>query len=135
MALVVLALSVLVAVVGAVGIVVPASLLAIAGLFVTPVGIYAAAAFRLVLGTAVVVAAPASRTPTTLRVLGAVIIVGGLVTPSIGVERARMFVAWWATQGSAFLRVWVVIALAFGWFFAYVTAPRARRLDQSMNAR
>ena len=131
MALVVLVLSILVAVVGAVGLVVPASLLAIAGLFVTPVGLYAAAAFRLVLGTAVVVAAPTSRTPTTLRILGVVIIVGGLVTPLLGVERARMFVAWWATQGSAFLRAWAGVALVFGLFLAYAIAPRTPRSDRA----
>ena len=131
MALVALTFSILVAVVGAVGIVVPALLLAIAGLFVTPVGLYAAAAFRLVLGTAVVVAAPTSRTPTTLRVLGVVIIVGGLVTPLIGVERARAFVAWWATQGSALLRVWAGVALVFGLFLAYAMAPRTHRPDRS----
>ena len=130
-ALVALTFSILVAVVGAVGIVVPALLLAIAGLFVTPVGLYAAAAFRLVLGTAVVVAAPTSRTPTTLRVLGVVIIVGGLVTPLIGVERARAFVAWWATQGSALLRVWAGVALVFGLFLAYAMAPRTHRPDRS----
>ena len=49
MALVVLALSVLVAVVGAVGIVGPASLLAIARPFLSPAVLYAAAARRLVL--------------------------------------------------------------------------------------
>ena len=131
MALIALTFSILVAVVGAVGIVVPALLLAIAGLFVTPVGLYAAAAFRLVLGTAVVVAAPTSRTPTTLRILGVVIIVGGLVTPLLGVERARMFVAWWATQGSAFLRAWAGVALVFGLFLAYAIAPRTPRSDRA----
>ena len=98
MALVVLALGVLVAVVGAVGL---------------------------------VVAAPTSRTPTTLRVLGVVIIVGGLVTPLIGVERARAFVAWWATQGSAFLRAWAGVALVFGLFLAYEIAPRTPRSDRA----
>lgn len=97
MALVVLALGVLVAVVGAVGL---------------------------------VVAAPTSRTPTTLRVLGVVIIVGGLVTPLIGVERARMIVAWWATQGSAFLRVWAGVALVVGLFLIYavVASPAPVRV-------
>ena len=131
MALAVLALGIVIAVVGAVGIVVPTSLLTVAELFVTPVGLYAAAALRLVLGTAVVVAARTSRTPTTLRVLGVVIIVGGLVTPLLGVERARMIVAWWATQGPAFLRVWAGIALVFGLFLAYAIAPRTPRSDRA----
>jgi hypothetical protein len=130
MVLAVLALSIVIAVVGAVGIVVPTSLLTVAELFTTPVGFYVAAALRLVLGTAVVLAAPTSGTPTTLRVLGVVIIVGGLVTPLFGVERARMIVAWWATQGSAFMRVWAVVALVLGVFLAYATAPHAPRRRQ-----
>jgi len=128
MALAVLVLSIVIAVVGAVGIVVPASLLTVAGLFVTPAGLYAAAAFRLVLGTAVFVAAPTSRTPTLFRVLGVIIIVGGLVTPLLGVERARMILAWWAGQGSVFLRVWGGVALAFGLFLAYAIFPRTARV-------
>jgi hypothetical protein len=88
MTLAVLALGIVIAIVGAVGIVTPTSLVTIAGVFVTPIGLYAAAALRVALGTALVVAAPTSRTPTTLRVLGIIIIVGGLVTPLIGVERA-----------------------------------------------
>jgi len=129
MALAVLALSIVIAVVGAVGIVVPTSLLATAGLFLTPTGLYAAAALRLVLGTALVVAAPASRAPQTLRSLGVVIIAAGLVTPLLGVDRARAIVVWWTAQGTAFMRVWAGVALAFAMFLAYAVAPRRSRAD------
>ena len=57
-------------------------------------------------------------------------LVGGLVTPLLGVERARMIVAWWATQGSALLRVWAGVALVFGLFLAYAVAPRTPRSDR-----
>ena len=128
MALAVLALGILIAVVGAVGMVTPTSLVTIAGVFVTPLGLYAAAALRVALGTALVVAAPTSRTPTTLRVLGVIIIVGGLVTPLIGVDRARMFLAWWVTQGTMVMRVWASIALVFGLVLAYAArTPRSNR--------
>ena len=70
------------------------------------------------------------RIPETSRILGAVIIVGGLGTPLIGVERARVFVAWWATQGAAFLRVWASVALVFGLFLAYAMAPRRSRVGR-----
>jgi hypothetical protein len=128
MALAVLALGIVIALVGAVGIVAPALLLAIAVLFATPSGLYAAAAFRVALGTAVVVAATTSRTPTTFRILGVIIIVGGVVTPLIGVERARMFVALWATQGATFIRLWAGVAVVFGLFLAYAArTPSSNR--------
>jgi hypothetical protein len=129
MALVALTLSLVVAVLGAVGIVVPTVLLAISRPFLTPTGLYAAAALRLVLGTVLFVAAPTSRAPKIIRILGVVIIVAGLATPLIGVERARAIVEWWAAQGSALLRVWAGIALVFGLFLAYAVAPRRPRPD------
>lgn len=63
----------------------------------------------------------------SLRVLGVIIIVGGLVTPLIGVERAHIFLAWWATQGTMGMRLWASIALVFGLFLAYAArTPPAR---------
>jgi hypothetical protein len=76
------------------------------------------------------VTAPTSRAPTTIRILGVVIIVAGLITPLLGVERARMIVEWWATQGSGFMRAWAGFALAFGLFLAYAVAPRTPRWDR-----
>ena len=73
-------------------------------------------------------AAPTSRAPKTLRILGVVIIVAGLVTPLVGVERARMIVEWWAAQGSAFMRVWAGFVFALGLLLAYAVVPRRLRL-------
>lgn len=101
-----------VAVVSAVGLVVPAALLAIARPFLSPAGLYAAAGLRPALGTALFVTAPTSRAPQALRIVGVVIFVAGLVTPLLGVERARAIVEWWAAQGSPLMRVWAVVALA-----------------------
>lgn len=131
MAFVALTLSLVIAILGAVGIVVPTVLVAVSRPFLTPAGLYAAAVLRLVLGAALFVSAPASRAPRTLRILGVVIVVGGLVTPLIGVERARAIVAWWSDQGTALLRIWAAIALAFGSFLAYAVAPRTPRWDRS----
>jgi hypothetical protein len=129
MALAAFLLSVLVAVVGAVGLIRPTSLLAVAGLFLTPAGLYAAAAFRIVLGTGLFVGASTSRAPRLLRVLGVVIVVGGLVTPLLGVERASAIIGWWAARGSLFMRIWAAVALAFGLCLAYALVPRNSRAD------
>jgi hypothetical protein len=108
MALAAFLFSVLVAVLGAVGLIRPTSLLAVAGLFLTPAGLYAAAAFRI---------------------FGVVIVVGGLVTPLLGVERASALIGWWAAHGSLFMRIWAAVALAFGLYLAYALVPRNSRAD------
>ena len=127
MALVAFAFSLLIAALGAVAIVLPSVLLAIAQSFVTSLGLYAAAALRLVLGTALFLAAPTSRAPKTLRVLGVIIIAAGLVTPLFGVERASAIVEWWAAQGTTCIRMWGGVAFMFGLFLLYATAPRKPR--------
>jgi len=90
--IVVLTFCVAMAILGTVGIFVPTALLAVSRPFLTPAGLYAAAAIRLVLGTALFLAAPTSRAPKTLRILGIGIIVAGVITPLLGVERARAIV-------------------------------------------
>jgi len=132
MAFVALTFGIAIAVLGALGIVVPASLLSISRPFLTPAGLYAAAGLRLVLGTALFLAAPPSRAPKTLRTLGVVIIIAGIVTPLLGVEHARAIVDWWAAHGSVFMRVWAAVALAFGVFLAYAIAPRTLRSDRTL---
>ncbi len=126
MALIALTFSIVVAVLGGVAIVDPTVLLTISRPFLSPAGLYAAAGLRFVLGTALFLAATASRAPKTLRILGVVIVIAGLVTPLVGVGRARAIVDWWTTQGTAFMRLWVSVALAFGLFVAYSVAPPAR---------
>ena len=129
MAYIVLTFSIAIAVLGAVGIFVPTVLLAVSRPFLTPAGLYAAAGVRIVLGTALFLAAPASRAPTTLRILGVVIVVAGVVTPLVGVDRARAIVEWWTGQGSAFMRLWAGMALMLGLFLAYAVTPRTPRSD------
>ena len=94
MALVALTLGIAIAILGAVGLIVPTVLLAMSRPFLTPAGPIAAVVLRLVLGTALFVAAPRSRAPKTIRFLGTIIFVAGLVTPLIGVERACAMVEW-----------------------------------------
>ena len=53
----------------------------------TPAGLYAIAVLRVAIGLLFVLAAPSSRAPRTLRVLGLIVIVAGLATPWFGVAR------------------------------------------------
>src|SRR5262245_41142720 len=99
-----LILSTFVAVVGAIGVIRPEALLGFARYFETPIGLYAAAGIRIVLGLALLVAAPRSRTPVVIRVLGAFVLVAGLLTSFAGPERVRAVVDWWSSRGGFVMR-------------------------------
>jgi hypothetical protein len=90
-----------IATLGLIGIISPERLLRFAKPWQTPTGLYVAAAFRIVLGVALFLIAPDSRTPTLLRVLGAVIFVAGLATPFLGAERFHKLLDWWAGRSAA----------------------------------
>ncbi len=123
MTLVALIICLLLSALGALGVGSPSRLLAIVRSFQTPMGLYFAAALRVVLGVALFFAAPTSRAPGLIRILGVVIIVMGVITPFFGVERFRRLLDWWSAQGSAFVRGWAVLALAFGLSLAYAVVP------------
>ena len=123
MAVVALVLSLFVATLGAVGIVFPTKLLGFVRRFQSPVGLYGAAALRIVLGTALLVASGASRAPGAVRIAGAIIFVSGIVTPFFGVERFRRILDWWSSRGTVFLRMWGGVALAIGLLLAYAVIP------------
>jgi len=92
---------------------------------VTPVGLYTIAALRVAIGLVLMLVAPISRVPRTLRVVGAVVLVAGLATPLFGVERTRAILDWESTQGTALIRVVAGLVLATGGFVAFaVTAGR-----------
>jgi hypothetical protein len=111
--------SLFVAVLGAVGIVSPVKLLGIVRHFESQAGIYAAAGLRVIMGTALLFSASTSRFPGIVRILGAIILVAGLITPLFGRERIRRILHWWSARGPAFMRVWAGFALGFGLFLAY----------------
>ena len=87
-------------VVGMAGVFAPDSLVTVGRYVVTPVGLYAIAALRVGIGLVLILVAPVSRAPKTLRAIGAVVLVAGLTTPLFGVERARAILDWEATQGT-----------------------------------
>ena len=116
-------------VVGVVGIVTPDSLMTMGRYVATPVGLYVIAAIRVAIGVVLMLVAPTSRVPRTLRVVGAVVVVAGLATPLFGVERTRAILDWESTQGTALMRVVAGLVLAIGGFiaFAVATGRRPRR--------
>ena len=115
-------------VVGIVGLVSPDSVTTVRRLyFATPVRLYAAGAVRLAMGLVLILVAPTSRAPKTLRALGAVVCMQGLAATLLGLDRARAILEWEAMQGTALLRVGAAVALATGGFVAFaVTGHRPK---------
>jgi len=116
----------LIAALGILGIVAPTILLAVAAFAVTQLGLYVAAALRVAAGVILVGAAAGSRLPRTLRVLGALVVIAGVITPFFGVDRARAMVDWWSAQGLLVMRGWAALPMLFGLFIIYAVAPRRR---------
>ena len=112
-------------VVGIVGIVSPDSLTTVRRqYFATPVRLYTAGAVRVAMGLVLILSAPASRAPKTLRALGAVVCMQGLAAMLFGPERARAILEWEGKQGTALLRVGAAVALASGGFIAFAVTGR-----------
>jgi len=113
-------------IVGIVGLIDPDSVTTVRRLyFATPAALYAAGAVRVAMGLVLILYAPASRAPKTLRALGAVMCMQGLAATLFGPDRARAILEWEAMQGAALLRVGAAVALATGGFVAFaVTGHR-----------
>lgn len=86
--------------------------------------IHVAALVRFAIGVVLFMAAPASRVPLGLRLVGAAIAAGGLLTPFVGAQFAALILGWWSEGGARVVRVWAGAGLALGAFLAYAAAPR-----------
>lgn len=124
MTLVATILALIIACIGLVGVLSPPLLLDFLRALRSSGALYVVAAVRIVFGVVLVLAAPASRLPRTLRVLGTIIIVAGLVTPLFGLERTRALLEWWTSQPSWAMRAWASVAVAFGVFLVYALRRR-----------
>jgi len=83
-------------------------------------GIYVAVIVRLILGSALIIVAPASLFPIVFQVLGVIAIVAAIVLLLMGRERMRRFIAWFSARFSApIVRLWLLFGAAFGGFIVY----------------
>ena len=92
----------------------------------TPPVMYVAAVLRVVFGIVLVCAATGSRAPGFLRVFGFVIVIGGLLTPFVGVWAAQHILGWWSTGGPAVVRAFAGVSLALGIAIVYAIARERR---------
>ena len=123
MSFVSLALGLSVAVFGILGLAWPESLAAILRQAQTPAGLYLGASSRVVFGISLLLSASTSRAPDTLRALGLLLLVAGLVMPFFGLEVFRSGLEFFLSLGHWAARAWGCVALGFGLFIAYAVAP------------
>jgi hypothetical protein len=88
----------------------------------TPPVLYFAAVIRFVFGAVLLYAAPASRLPVVLGVLGGIIVIGSLHAPFFGHRFGHALLDWWSAGGSPRVRFWAALSLALGVLIIYAVA-------------
>jgi hypothetical protein len=101
---------------------IPATVIATGRHWVSPSGLYAAAAFRAGVGLLLILAARESRAPGILRAIGAVALVGAVAFPFFGVEAARGRLDWEAAHVT-FFRVEGVAFVCLGGLIVSALRP------------
>jgi len=116
-----------IAAVGIFGIAAPADFAAMVAGIQKHANIYYLAAFRVLVGVVLMLAAGSSRTPFLLGALGFLIALGGLITPFMAVPLRQATEGWISGKNKVPLAVWGAIALAIGSFIVYATMPKRRK--------
>ena len=120
-----MAVGLLMAAIGVLAIASPTTLLELGRALQSTGGLWLLGMIRIACGAILLWAATNARTPRVLIALGILIILFGMATPFIGLEKSRAMFDWWTTQGSSLARAWPVIAIGVGAYIAYVVTPSA----------
>jgi hypothetical protein len=108
---------------GLLGVASPSVLLEFGRSLLLPPALYGVAGVRVAFGVLLVVIAGGSRMPRTVRVIGAVIVVAGLLTPFLGVLPFDEPLAWFSTNGLGLFRLVAMLPMIGGIFLAYAINP------------
>jgi hypothetical protein len=127
MKIIALLIAALMILLGLTGVLWPEGLMELAKYSHTSTGIYVLAIVRMVLGGLLFIAAKATRTPKTVRVIGIIIFVAGVATALISAERAQLLKDWWLSHGPDFLRIAACFPLAVGFFIAGSALTKSRK--------
>ena len=101
-------------VMGAWGVFAPGSIFAFISGWSSKTGFWLAVLLRLCFGLALWFAAPDTRLPTLLRVLGALAIVSAAGLPLVGYDRFVRVLEWWTGHPPFLMRLWSLLATAIG---------------------
>ncbi|MDH3654192.1 MAG: hypothetical protein OEN21_07995 [Myxococcales bacterium] len=107
------------------GVLVPARLAEFVTRFGSKGGLWFAAGIRLVFGLALWFAAPASRAPLLLQLLGFAALVAAVVLPFMGVDRFKRLIDWWTALSPNAMRFNSLFAVAVGAVILWALLPVA----------
>ena len=114
------AFGIVIAVLSIWGIVVPERLIGmVTGVMARPSGMRVAVGARFLLGFALLVAASESMFPTVFSVLGWVAIAAAIALPVLGRKYIGGLLGKVETWPQLFMRVWLLVGVAFGGFLLY----------------
>ena len=82
-------------------------------------GLYVGIGSRVVLGVALIVAAPPARFPTLFAVLGWISIAAAIALPLFCRARLRALLGWFERMPTTLVRLWLVFGVVFGAFLLY----------------
>jgi uncharacterized membrane protein len=127
MKIIALGIAALLILVGLTGVLWPEGLMNLMTYSFTSTGIYVTSITRMVLGALLLVAAAATRTPKTVRVIAVIIFLAGVATALISPDRAQLLRDWWLSHGPDALRIAACFPLAVGFFILVATMTKPRR--------
>jgi hypothetical protein len=110
----------LVLVIGVLGLLQPARLVAwVERTWQSRAGFQLAIALRALLGILLIASASSTRFPWLIGALGVLSLAAAAALPVLGYARVRSFVEWWTARSTGFVRAWSLVACAFGAFLVY----------------
>jgi hypothetical protein len=126
MKIIALGIAALLILVGLTGVLWPEGLMELVKYSFTSAGIYVTAITRMVLGGLLLVAAGATRTPKTIRVIAVIIFLAGVATALMSPDRAQVLGNRMLERGPDFLRIAACFPLAVGFFILVATLTKPR---------
>jgi hypothetical protein len=89
-------------------------------LFANKSGMWTATAIRAVLALGLFAAAPESKAPLLLRIIGLIILTAAIVMPILGIDRHRRMIEWWLARKRSVEMVCGAAAFVFGLLLIYL---------------
>ena len=112
----------LITLIGLVGIVVPRYFIEVIGNWEAESRFIAAVGIRMVMGVICLSAAPASRMPVVVQVIGIIAIAAAAVALLVGLERLNRLIDWWLGRPPIVVRMSAAFAAGFGVLLVFAGA-------------
>ena len=119
MSIVVIFIGALVILIGILGAASPDRLILLIGRWQGPSRLWTTVLIRLVLGVALILAAPSCRLPVVVSAIGILALISAVVIPILGQRRFDSFIDWCSRRRAVVVRSWSLAAVVFGGVLIY----------------